>query len=118
MKLRSLTSPLLLQLLWSPDTLLLSLRHLAAAGFFPGAHSVHSSPNFFYQLGGCGPPPSPFFPLPFSPGLQSDPEHQVLYSRNIARDCVQMPRLHYVKKRSVALNKIMKRMVGLKLLAA
>jgi len=46
----------------------------AAPGFFPGAPSAHSSPNYFYQLGGYAPPPSPFFPLPFfSPGF---PAHQ------------------------------------------
>jgi len=45
--------------------------------------------------------------------MQSDTDHQVFYSRNSARDCVQMPRLHYVKKQRVALNKTVKRLVGL-----
>ncbi len=37
--------------------------------------------------------------------MQSDADDQVFYSRKSARDCVQKPRLHYVKKQRVALNK-------------
>ena len=67
--------------------------------------------------------PLPVFDVPLATALtmkdmamQSDTDHQVFYSRNSARDCVQMPRLHYVKKQRVALNKTVKRLVGLKVL--
>ena len=48
--------------------------------------------------------------------MQSDTDYQVFYSCKSARDCVQMPRFYLVKEQRVALNKTVKRLVGLKVL--